>query len=109
MASYQGFRDEETPLLHAERALERVYQTPFPWFQFSVLFALQAASYMPYFVTRPFVPDVRSSLLFKMYGPKTLLSVNSKYRNSKRRKGCGILCRVAGMRYGPSMISEVLK
>ena len=64
MATDQSIRDEETPLLHAKRALERVYQTPFPWFQFSVLFALQAASYMPYFVTRPFIPDVRSSLLF---------------------------------------------
>ena len=64
MASVQSFRDEETPLLHAERAPEHLCRMPFPWFQFSILFALQTASYMPYFVTRPFIPDVRSSIPF---------------------------------------------
>jgi hypothetical protein len=64
-------QDENVPLLRAERARARAYRMPFPWFQFSILFALQTATYMPYFVARPFVPDVWSSLLLlKLPVPK---------------------------------------
>jgi hypothetical protein len=59
--------EDEAPLLYDEQdeqAREHAYRAPFPWFQFSILFALQTAIYLPYNVTRPFTPDVRSSLLF---------------------------------------------
>ncbi|KAF8719188.1 hypothetical protein AX14_011361 [Amanita brunnescens Koide BX004] len=62
MRTNQSTRDEETPLLYAERPLERVYRTPFPWFQFSILFALQTARYISTFAPRPFVPDFIRSI-----------------------------------------------
>ena len=87
--------DEEAPLLYVARGREHVPQTPFPWFQFSILFALQTATYMSYYATYPFVPDVRS-YCFENHCPKALLSVDSKSRDSKGREGRGTLCRVAG-------------
>ena len=100
-------QDESVPLLYADRARAQAYRTPFPWFQFSILFALQTATYMPYFVARPFVPDVWSSLLFEISSPKTLL-VDSKYWGSERREGRGSLCWIAGARHTPfiSGVSE---
>ncbi|KAF8325691.1 member of major facilitator superfamily multidrug-resistance, DHA1 sub-family [Amanita rubescens] len=62
MTTDQSIRDEETPLLYAERAREQVHQTPFPWFQFSILFALQTATHIPFYVTRPFIPDLIRSI-----------------------------------------------
>jgi len=52
--------EERVPLLHSERV--RV-QAPFPWFQFSILFALQTAGYLTLRSTSPFIPDVRSFIL----------------------------------------------
>ena len=49
--------DEELPLLHSEPV--RV-KAPFPWFQFSILFILQAAGYLTLRTIYPFIPDVRS-------------------------------------------------
>ena len=49
---------EEVPLLHSERTLARAQRTPFPWFQFLILFALQTAEYLPLNTTHPFIPDV---------------------------------------------------
>ena len=54
-------QEEEDPLLYAEQAHERVYKTPFPWFQLSILFAVQTAKYLPAYATRTFIPDVWSS------------------------------------------------
>ncbi|KAF8344490.1 member of major facilitator superfamily multidrug-resistance, DHA1 sub-family [Amanita rubescens] len=44
--------DEELPLLHSERV--RV-QAPFPWFQFTTVFALQTAGYLTVLATNPFI------------------------------------------------------
>lgn len=59
MATDRSIRDEEDPLIHAERAREGLQQTPFPWFQFWILFALQTAVFLAFLVTYPFIPDVR--------------------------------------------------
>ena len=103
-------RDEESPLLYAELARERVYRTPFPWSQLSILFALQIARYMPSYVSRTIIPDVRYCC-FEICSPRTLLSVNSKSWDSKRREECWVLCRVTGTCRGPSKsgVSELDK
>ncbi|KAF8735946.1 hypothetical protein AX14_001153 [Amanita brunnescens Koide BX004] len=57
--------EDEAPLLYDEQdeqAREHAYRAPFPWFQFSILFALQTAIYLPYNVTRPFTPDLIRSI-----------------------------------------------
>ncbi|KAF8731157.1 hypothetical protein AX14_005059 [Amanita brunnescens Koide BX004] len=61
----QSMRDERVPLLHAERARE-IHQTPFPWHQFSILFALQTAVFLTLLITYPFIPDlIRNSGIAK--------------------------------------------
>ncbi|KAF8325962.1 member of major facilitator superfamily multidrug-resistance, DHA1 sub-family [Amanita rubescens] len=47
--------EEQVPLLHSEQVRVRA---PFPWFQFSILFALQTAGYLTLRSTSPFIPDL---------------------------------------------------
>ena len=56
-------RDEELPLLNSERTGSgtRIEQTPFPWFQFSIFFALETAGALTLNVQHPFIPDVSLS------------------------------------------------
>jgi hypothetical protein len=62
MTTDPGVRDEEEdiPLLHpgSERARK---QSPFPWFQFLILFAVQTSKSLPLNTIYPFLPDVRTS------------------------------------------------
>lgn len=62
MTTDGSIRDEEAPLIYAERARDRLQQTPFPWFQFSILFTLQTAVFLTFLITYPFIPDVCPSL-----------------------------------------------
>ncbi|KAF8719190.1 hypothetical protein AX14_011363 [Amanita brunnescens Koide BX004] len=57
MTTGQSIRDEEAPLLHTERPRGLVYRVPFPWFQVSILFALQTARYTSNFAIGTFIPD----------------------------------------------------
>ena len=63
MSTDPGVRDEEEeediPLLHPGSEQTRK-QSPFPWFQFSILFAVQTAEYLPLNTIYPFLPDVRT-------------------------------------------------
>ncbi|KAF8731569.1 hypothetical protein AX14_004679 [Amanita brunnescens Koide BX004] len=55
--------DEQVPLLHSEPAQKK---TPFPWFQFSILFALQTAEYLTLQTIYPFLPElIRTSGIAK--------------------------------------------
>jgi len=56
-------RDEEVPLLNSERlgSHTRIEQTPFPWLQFSIFFALETAGTLTLNTQHPFIPDVSLS------------------------------------------------
>lgn len=86
--------EEDIPLLNSGTEQARK-QSPFPWFQFSILFAVQTAEYLPLNTIYPFLPDVRTSSPQLRYRNLIVLPVDSTYWDSKRRKGRGILRGIA--------------